>query len=63
MPVAGQHQAGPLKETLRIETPGRSARYIQVRASNLGRLPDGHPAAGQKAWLFVDEIMINPTRP
>jgi hypothetical protein len=63
MPVAGQHQAGPLKETLRIETPGRSARDIQVRASNLGRLPDGHPAAGQKAWLFVDEIMINPTRP
>jgi len=34
------------------------ARYIRVRAKNTGVCPDWHPGAGQKAWLFVDEITI-----
>ena len=33
-------------------------RYIKVKASNYGILPDWHPAAGASSWLFVDEIMI-----
>ena len=35
-----------------------NARYIKVKASNYGILPDWHPAAGATSWLFVDEIMI-----
>jgi hexosaminidase len=35
-----------------------STRYIKVKASNYGTLPDWHPAAGASSWLFVDEIMI-----
>ena len=34
------------------------ARYVKVKASNYGTLPDWHPAAGASSWLFVDEIMI-----
>ena len=36
-----------------------SARYVRVKATNLGTIPDWHPAKGRKAWLFVDEILVN----
>jgi hexosaminidase len=35
-----------------------SARYVRVRAKNVGICPVWHPGAGGKAWIFVDEIMI-----
>lgn len=35
------------------------ARYIKVIARNFGVCPPGHWAAGEKAWLFLDEIMVN----
>lgn len=35
------------------------ARYIKVIAKNIGVCPPGHSAAGEKAWLFLDEIMVN----
>ena len=34
-------------------------RYIKVFAKNYGTIPDGKPGAGNKAWLFVDEIEVN----
>jgi hexosaminidase len=34
------------------------ARYIRVTAANIGTCPPGHKAAGAKAWLFIDEIMV-----
>ena len=37
--------------------PG-DVRWIRVRAENIGTCPDWHPGAGMKAWLFVDEIII-----
>ena len=40
-----------------------TARYLRVRAANVGTLPAGHRAAGQPAWLFVDEILVNPEPP
>jgi len=33
-------------------------RYVKVILKNVGRCPDGHPGAGGKAWLFVDELII-----
>ncbi|HMU46040.1 MAG TPA: family 20 glycosylhydrolase [Chitinophagaceae bacterium] len=35
------------------------ARYIKIRISNYGTIPDGSPGAGNKAWLFIDEIEVN----
>ena len=35
-----------------------SARYIKVRFTNPGTIPDGNAGAGRKAWLFIDEIEI-----
>lgn len=34
-----------------------TARYLRVKAQNSGVCPEGHPGAGQKAWLFVSEII------
>jgi len=34
-----------------------SARYLRVKARNKGVCPESHPGAGQKAWLFVSEII------
>jgi len=36
------------------------ARYVRIHAHNRGVCPVWHPGAGQKAWLFVDEIGIRP---
>jgi len=33
-------------------------QYIKVIAKNFGPLPDWHVSAGEKSWLFVDEIIV-----
>jgi len=35
-----------------------STRYVRVRAENAGVCPEWHPGVGGKAWLFVDELII-----
>jgi putative alpha-1,2-mannosidase len=34
------------------------ARYVRVKAYNLGKIPSWHPGAGGDAYVFVDEILI-----
>ncbi|WP_052670932.1 glycoside hydrolase family 20 protein [Draconibacterium sediminis] len=34
------------------------ARYLRVTVKNLGECPKGHAGAGEPAWLFVDEIIV-----
>ena len=33
-------------------------RYLKITAKNIGQCPQGHPGEGGKAWLFVDEIIV-----
>lgn len=35
------------------------ARYIKIKAFNIGIIPDGFYGAGTKAWLLLDEIIVN----
>ncbi|MBN1344369.1 MAG: hypothetical protein JXQ73_16900 [Phycisphaerae bacterium] len=49
---------GPLVKDFAGELSGVEARYVRVRAKNIGTIPAGNRAAGRKAWLFVDEILI-----
>lgn len=35
-----------------------NTRYIKVVAKNRGKLPEWHISAGEDAWLFIDEIII-----
>ena len=32
--------------------------YVKVKAENIGECPEWHKGAGGKAWLFIDEIII-----
>jgi len=41
------------------EFKGIKARFIKIKLTSQGRCPDWHKGAGGKAWLFVDEIIIN----
>ncbi|MGB8317317.1 MAG: FN3 associated domain-containing protein, partial [Ignavibacteriaceae bacterium] len=34
------------------------ARFIRVLAKNIGVCPPWHPGAGNKSWIFVDEITV-----
>ncbi|MBP1648343.1 MAG: hypothetical protein H6Q30_1788, partial [Bacteroidetes bacterium] len=34
------------------------ARYVRIRAKNVGVCPPWHPGAGGKAWIFIDEISV-----
>ncbi|MBL7748771.1 MAG: hypothetical protein JNM19_15140, partial [Chitinophagaceae bacterium] len=38
--------------------PGTSVRFIKVLVKNYGVIPAGSPGAGNKPWLFVDEIEV-----
>ncbi|WP_439152238.1 glycoside hydrolase family 20 protein [Winogradskyella sp.] len=34
-------------------------RYIKLKIPNYGTIPEGKQGAGNKAWTFIDEIIIN----
>ncbi|WP_298897006.1 family 20 glycosylhydrolase [uncultured Psychroserpens sp.] len=38
---------------------GVTTRYIKLYIKNYGTIPDGKQGAGNKAWTFIDEIIIN----
>jgi len=36
----------------------KNVRYIRIVAESVGVCPEWHPAAGGKAWLFSDEVIV-----
>ncbi len=42
----------------KAEFKNTKARYIKVVAESIKNCPPWHPGAGQKAWLFIDEIEV-----
>ncbi|MFM7672807.1 MAG: family 20 glycosylhydrolase [Bacteroidota bacterium] len=45
-------------EKLQLNFPATNARYVRVSVKNLGTIPARNAGAGNKAWLFVDEIEV-----
>ncbi|MEM7036056.1 MAG: c-type cytochrome domain-containing protein [Bacteroidota bacterium] len=41
-----------------LDTAPIFARFLQIEIQNFGQLPAWHDAAGQDAWLFLDEIGV-----
>jgi hexosaminidase len=35
------------------------ARYLNIKVTNYGAIPTGKPGAGNKAWLFIDEVIVH----
>ena len=53
--------AGPFSKAVLTKTPdGTRGRYLRVHAHNRAVIPAGLEGAGGKAWLMVDEILVNP---
>jgi hypothetical protein len=59
-PRTGEREAGPVPEVLSGTLEDVRARYVRIQAANIGTIPDWHHAKGAKAWLFVDEVLVNP---
>jgi hexosaminidase len=36
----------------------KNIQFVKVTVENFGTIPDGQPGAGNKAWLFADEITV-----
>ena len=53
-----QEMNGVAKEFRQSVTPTK-ARFVRVRAHNIGKIPTWHPGVGGDPWIFVDEILIN----
>lgn len=49
---------GSFSQDFTKELKNIKARYIKVIAKSVINCPAGHPGAGQKAWLFCDEIVV-----
>ncbi len=42
-----------------ISSETHKARYVKVIAKNIGVCPSWHMGAGDKAWIFADEIIVD----
>jgi beta-galactosidase len=52
------NKAGAMTRTFSATITPTNARFVRVTATNIGTCPPGHRAAGGKAWMFADEIII-----
>lgn len=51
---------GTFIEELALSLPDRTlTRYVRLRAKSLGTIPAWHHASGKRAWLFVDEVVVD----
>jgi hypothetical protein len=37
---------------------GTQARFVRMKAQNMGSCPDWHAAATELSWLFCDELVV-----
>jgi hexosaminidase len=58
-PVAEEIFTRPAAGVQQVEIPLTSAaRYVQIRITGKGIIPEGASGAGYPAWLFVSEIIV-----
>ena len=53
-----EHHNGAVTREFAANLKGAKIRYIKVVAKNRGVCPEWHPGAGNKAWIFADEITV-----
>jgi hexosaminidase len=47
------------KMTLLFELKKKKTRYVKIKVKNPGVIPKDQPGAGNKSWIFFDEISID----
>ena len=52
----------PMTSLGRVEARARidvkKVKYLKIKVENQGILPNWHPNAGEKAWIMVDEVIV-----
>ena len=43
---------------LRHKIPNKKVKYIKIEAQPVEKLPEWHAAAGEKAWIMIDEVRV-----
>ena len=56
--VDEKYNGGIVKKFNMNVVPKRNARFVKVIAKNRGNCPDWHVGAGNKSWIFADEIVV-----
>ncbi|MDI9256565.1 glycoside hydrolase family 20 protein [Flavobacterium sedimenticola] len=46
------------KGQVELNCKNKNIQFVKVTVENFGTIPDGQPGAGNKAWLFADEITV-----
>ena len=56
--IISDRQDGTVLHDFKSPVIRQRAKYVRVIARNRGTCPPWHPGAGEKAWIFADEIVI-----
>lgn len=48
-----------MKRQVVAEFPIQHMRFVKISVKHFGKIPSGKPGAGENAWLFMDEIVID----
>ncbi|MCB0748490.1 MAG: discoidin domain-containing protein [Ignavibacteriae bacterium] len=47
------------KENFNFSFQPITARYLKIHAKSIGNCPSWHQGAGEPAWVFADEVIVN----
>jgi hexosaminidase len=50
---------GAVKAVTKLEFQPVKARYVRLLIHNQAQVPEGQRGAGEKTWMFIDEIQVN----
>ena len=62
-PAVRERQEESVQHSFTCRGSYTTCRYVRIKATNYGKMPDWHLSAGEQAWLFVDEIEIGSYMP
>lgn len=51
------NKEGTILQDLTVQSQ-KQIRYVRIKAVNPGTIPEWHPGAGGKSWIFADEILL-----
>ncbi|HTY36733.1 MAG TPA: beta-galactosidase GalA [Bacteroidota bacterium] len=54
-----QNREGSFTTPFTVSANPQTVRYVRVVAKNVGTIPTWHRSSGEKAWLFVDEVVVD----
>lgn len=56
--IPAETMEGITVETVVLDAPGAQGRYLKFVAKTFGVIPENAAGAGNGAWLFIDEVIV-----